>query len=223
MRFAVTIILILVTVVPGRACAGAWLREQGTSFTSVSFSATYFRDISNSTYLEIGVRENLTLGADIGYSTDRFGQQSGDATLFFRRRIGTSTGPNKWAYEIGAGATWAGDLILPHFKTGLSWGRGIQLKERHGWMSVDATVIWDLGNGQHQSKLDTTVGLNFSDTATGMVQLFLGNLSGETYGTLAPSLILKPKKRNFRIQFGFEAPLDSVENTSVKLGLWREF
>lgn len=223
MRFALLTLLILSTCPPTRAHAGAWLREQGTSFTAVSFSATYFRDIANTTYLEIGLRENLTLGADIGYFTSRIGQQSGFATLFMRKPLGPNTGPNKWAYEIGAGATWEGELVVPHIKTGVSWGRGYQFQDMNGWMAVDASITWDLGLGLHLTKVDTTVGLNFSDTTTGMLQLFLGNQGGEAFGTFAPSVIYKPKKRNFRIQFGAETPLDNFEDTSLKLGLWREF
>lgn len=203
--------------------AGAWLREEGTGFLSTAFSATYFRDIAAETYAEYGVRPDLTLGIDVGLYTLRNGRETGYATAFMRRPLGNPDGPSRLSYELGIGAGWVGDEVTPHIKTGLSWGRGLQLKERSGWVNIDASVTWDLGHSLHVTKLDTTVGLNFTDRTSGMLQLHVAHIDAEVYSTLAPSVILTPKWANFRIQVGALAPLENLDNTALKLGIWREF
>lgn len=205
------------------ANAGAWLREKGTSFTSVSFTTTWFRDTTNSSYLEYGVRDDLTIGADIGYASTSNGTQSGYGAIFIRRPLGKNEGPNQWAYELGVGAAWVDDLTLPFVKTGISWGRGIKLYDKNGWMAVDASVAWDVSEGHHLTKIDTTVGINFTEITTGMVQLYVANLDGDSYASIAPSIVLKPRKSNFRFQIGAESQLGNLDNTGVKFGLWREF
>lgn len=223
MRIALSLLMSVLLVLPTFGHAGAWLREKGTTFTAVTFSATYFRDIANTTYIEHGLRENMTLGADVSLSSSRTGEQSGYGTIFLRMPLGKTEGKSKWAYELGLGATWRGAEVSPHLKTGLSWGRGIQIGEKYGWMAVDASITWNLGEGAHLTKIDTTVGLNFTDQTAGMVQLYLSHLDGEGFGTFAPSVIWKPKAGKFRLQLGFEAPMRNMDDTALKLGIWREF
>ena len=223
MRPWITFILITCLCVSTTALAGPWLREKGSTFSSVSVTATYFRDFGTATYLEYGWRDHMTIGADIGTFTSREGERSGFATVFIRRALGPNTGKNRWAYELGVGSAWVGELILPHIKTGISWGRGYELREKNGWMVVDASVKWDLLQGQHAGKVDATVGLNFSDRTTGMLQLYLAHLDHQFYATLAPSVVIKPRERKFKIQIGAEVPIDDIQSTALKLGIWREF
>ncbi|MGJ8628092.1 MAG: hypothetical protein ACSHXB_14120 [Sulfitobacter sp.] len=223
MRSGLLIFIVLSSLLAGSANAGAWLREKGSSFTSVSFSSTWFLDTTNTSYLEYGLRDNLTVGADVGYATSRNGTQSGYGTLFIRRPLGQNDGPNQWAYELGVGAAWVGEEVLPYLKTGLSWGRGIKLRDTNGWMAVDASITWDVTSGLHVAKIDSTIGLNFTEVTTGMVQLYLAHLDQQTYGSIAPSIVIKPRNSKFRIQIGAESQLDDLENTGIKLGLWREF
>jgi hypothetical protein len=208
---------------PSLALAGPWLREKGRTFSSVSLTATYFRDMGNSAYLEFGLTDKMTIGADVGQFTNRLGERNGFGTIFMRRALGSNDGPNRWAYELGVGTAWVGDLVLPHVKTGLSWGRGIELWDKNGWMTVDAAVIWGISHDQHVGKIDTTVGLNFTDVTTGMLQLYLGHLDNEFYATLAPAVVIKPRKAKFKILIGTEIPMEDTKNTALKLGIWREF
>lgn len=223
MRSGFLFIFLLSSLLAGSANAGAWLREKGSSFTSVSFTSTWYRDTTNTSYLEYGLRDDLTIGADVGYATSRNGTQSGYGTLFMRRSLSQSDATNKWAYELGVGSAWVGEDLLPYLKTGLSWGRGIKLRDTYGWMAVDASMTWDVTSGQHLAKVDTTVGLNFTEVTTGMVQLYLAHLDQQTYGSIAPSIVIKPRKSKFRFQIGAESQLGHLENTSLKLGLWRDF
>ncbi len=217
------VIVLICIACAGTAHAGAWLREKGAGFSSFSFSSSYSLDTVSQTYLEYGLTEKTTLGADIGFVRPRFGLHGGYMTLFMRRAVGSTDLNSKWAYDLGVGASWTGDSALPHLRTGLSWGRGIAAVGKSGWVAVDAAVIWDLTYARHLTKVDTTIGLNFTDTTAGMVQLFAGNLDQKTFRTFAPSLIVSPKFTKFRIQFGTESEVGNLRNSVLKLGLWREF
>lgn len=223
MRFLVLIILAICHFQTAPARAGAWLREEGTSFLSTSFSATYFRDIFSEVYAEHGLRADLTIGFDFGLATLRNGLQSGYASAFIRRPLMHSDGPHRLSYELGVGAAWLADEVSPTLKTGLSWGRGFKLGEDYGWVNVDAAVHWDLRHRLHIGKLDTTVGLNFTDKTAAMLQVFVSHIQGETYTSVAPTVIFAPKTDKFRITFGAEAPLQDTNNTRLKIGIWRTF
>lgn len=142
-----------------------------------------------------------------------------------RRSLSAKERVNKLAYEIGVGGTYGGPNrdMIPHVKTGLSWGRGINLRRKSGWLSVESGVLWNLDNYNHVTKLDTTVGLNFSDLTTGILQLNLANQADETFGFFEPSLVFSPKNSGLKVQLGLSTPLGSVEKTSFKIGFWHEF
>ncbi len=223
MRSGALIFLFCCQCLVGPAFAGAWLKEEGKGFLSTSFSANYFRDIASEIYAEYGMRSNLTIGIDVGLYTLRDGSDRGYATAFVRRPLGGSDGPHRFSYELGIGAGWTREEVTPLLKTGLSWGRGLQVKDKFGWVNVDTSVTWDLGPGQHVPKIDTTVGLNFTEQTTGMLQLYLVHLDSEIYSSLAPSLVLKPEWAKFRIQIGALAPLKNLDDAAIKIGIWREF
>lgn len=207
------------------AQAGAWLREKGASFTSFSFSSSWFQDASSSAYMEFGITETSTVGIDIGLSRNQNGKKLAYGTLFLRRALGAKKGPNTWAYEVGLGATYggAGTEALPHFKTGLSFGRGINFQGKGGWLAADAAVLWGLQKDNHVAKLDTTLGLNFNDRLAGMVQLNFAHQEGETFSYFEPSLVINPRDTGLKLQIGLITPLDDAEKTALKLGLWHEF
>ena len=225
MRFCLCVLVMICPLSSCPAQAGAWLREKGAGFASISFAATYFLDTEQKTYLEYGVRDDLTLGADIAIIGDQFGNAGGYATLFLRRPIGGTDSPHRWAYELGVGAAWAPEIVTPYIKTGLSWGRGIQIRETYGWVTVDASVSWDLMYGVHVTKVDSTVGLTFNDTFAGMLQLYTANVQNENFATIAPSLLISPSKDDsaYRFQVGTETLFGDIEASAIKIGLWREF
>lgn len=205
------------------APAGPWLREKGTSFTALSFATTYYLETATQTYLEYGLSEKTTLVADIGMARLQNNPDGGYATLSFRRALSAPDAKSKWAYELGLGAGWLGAETLPHVRTGLSWGKGTTWGQKSGWMTVEGAVIWDLTHKLHVTKIDTTVGINFSDVTSGMLQLYTLNAAGNNLATIAPSLIFKPKGGKFRIQVGSESEIGDLQNSALKFGLWREF
>lgn len=217
------VLVLIFLCLSGPAQAGAWMREKGTSFVSSTFTLNKSLDQSSGTYIEYGWHDDLTIGADLSFANSHLGLQSGAVTLFLRRPLSRPDAAHKWAYEIGAGTAWVQDLMLPHVKLGLSWGRSFQIGQNHGWMGVDSALYWDVTSGRRAAKLDGTLGYNFSQVTSGMLQVYLARIDQQTYGTFAPSILIKPKNRNFRIQIGTETPFDGLSSTSIKLGLWREF
>ena len=114
------------------ASAGPWLREQGTTFSAVSFSSTYYLNTTSQTYLEYGLREHTTLIADIAMARAPYALQSGSVTASLRRALSKPDASSKWAYELGLGVGWIGPYTLPHIRTALSWGKGITLMDKSG-------------------------------------------------------------------------------------------
>jgi hypothetical protein len=205
------------------AHAGPWLREKGSTFMAVSLASTYYMETTSQTYLEYGLTKSTTLIADVSMARYHYGSNSGYATLSLRRSITPPDAQSKWAYELGVGAGWTGTETLPHVRTGLSWGRGMKWGDKSGWMSVDAAVIWDLTHALHVSKIDTTLGINFTDFTAGMLQIYTAHVATQNTATLAPSLVLSPKNGKFRLQIGSESQFGNLSNSVLKISLWREF
>jgi len=205
------------------AQAGPWLREKGSSFVAVSFSTTYFLETSSQTYLEYGLSETTTAIADFGIARLHNSPNGGYATLSFRRSILPPDSRSKLSYELGLGTGWLGEEMLPHLRTGLSWGRGITLAKKNGWTTVEGAVNWDLTNRLHVAKLDATLGINFTDVTAGMLQIYSAHTVEDSFATIAPSVVISPKNGKYRLQIGTESQLGDIQNSALKLGLWREF
>lgn len=207
------------------ATAGAWLREKGTGFSSITTSGTLSRDFSETTYWEYGVRDDLTLGVEAAFFTFASGAQSGSGMVFLRRPIGKRDRPSVWAYELSMGADWSGVAVRPNIRGALSWGRGYQLRQLNGWMAVDGSIKLDVYDASHTIKIDSTVGLNFNDRFSGMIQVFHANTANSTATSIAPSFVVKPikSKPNIRLQIGGGTELGDVINTGFKISFWREF
>jgi hypothetical protein len=199
------------------AFAGAWLREKGAGFSSVTGSATIGGDIAESSYLEFGARDDLTFGVEIGFT--------GFATAFLRRPIGKNDKPGVWAYELGMGVGWTDYVIRPYLLTGLSWGRGYDLGGLNGWLAVDTSVTWDVYFAEHLVKIDSTLGMNFGDRFSGMLQLFgAGTAAGHTT-SIAPSILVTPLNNHpeIRLQIGGQSQIGLPANSAIKVSIWRSF
>ena len=223
MRLYAFPICLVTLFMPLTAQAGAWMRKTGKTFSAVSFNLNALRNQSNSTFLEFGLRDTVTIGVDIGASTDNLGATNGKFTLFLRRPLGPGDRKHRLSYEIGLGADWQGRDISPHLRAGVSWGRGITLGEKSDWAAVDASYTFSLGDFPDIAKIDTTFGLNFNDRFSGMMQLYLGHSEGTGSASFAPSLIISSRQGKVRYQVGFESPIGDARRTSIKIGLWREF
>ncbi|MEM9575866.1 MAG: hypothetical protein AAF999_02505 [Pseudomonadota bacterium] len=235
MRF-MTIALILGLASASTAQAGAWLRQKGKGFTSLSVQTTEDNGSSSSFYFEYGFRESVTLGADITYDTDLLNYVQGagpvvqslaelpqaSGILFARFPIGPTDRTNKWAFHVGVGARYLEAEILEAVEVGLSWGRGIQIGERYGWVNIDTSYNEARSPAETRKKLDATVGLGVTDRTKAMLQVFNTFEAGETFTKVAPSLLYKVGDKGLTLQLGSEIPTQGGDAT-VKIGLWWEF
>ena len=220
-RGCVAIALVLLVAHP--ALAGAWMRDKGHGFVSSTVNAN--RDGgTTSTYLEYGLTDRVTLGADMFMTYDVQGTRDGYGTLFLRHALGPTDRANKWALVGGGGVAVIGFEVLPFLKTGLSWGRGYQLGTRQGWIAVDSAVLWDLTYAQHVHKLDTAIGLALTPRLRGLFEVYLDRTNGTTTTTLAPSLLIQTgAKRQYTLQIGAEIPRDDRSAATLTIGFWNTF
>lgn len=212
-------LLIAMLMLASPALGGAWMREPGTGF--LAFGPVYEETgrLDGSFYLEYGLRPKLTLGAKI--DADMTQQQIGNGTgfIFARRPIDMGDRQFKLAYEVGIGSTFGhnkGFLVL----TGVSFGRGITIASRNGWLAIDSAVEWSLGDTSHVAKLDTTLGLTFTDKFKVMMQVFHSQTEEASATTLAPSVIWQPRPELASYQLGIEAESGVL---AIKFGIWRSF
>ncbi|MEL7131811.1 MAG: hypothetical protein AAGK77_05310 [Pseudomonadota bacterium] len=214
-----TVILLISTALAPAASAGAWLQEQGKGFLSQSVVYEESARLDGSLYAEYGLRPKLTIGAkvDVNMTDGRLG--SGTAFVFATKPIPTGEREYKLSYTLGIGATF-GVATEPLLRTGLSYGRGIKVKEKYGWVAVDGAVEWAIDDGPNTLKLDTTVGLALNDRFKVMMQVFVTRADGEMSTTLAPGIIWQPKHDGLSFVAGVESE-DGV--LALKLGLWRSF
>ena len=156
---------------------------------------TYYLDTSSQTYLEYGLTDATTLVGDLSMIRLHNAPESGYATLSIRRALSKPNATSKWAYELGIGVGWIGAQTLPHLRTSLSWGRGMEWGDKSGWATVEASAVWDLTYAQHIAKIDMTLGIQITEVTAGMIQLYTAHMFDENVATIAPPVIFGPKKK----------------------------
>ena len=203
----------------GPVAGGAWLKAEGEGF--LAYSAVYKESgrLDGSLYAEYGLRPKLTLGVkiDVDMTNGRMGD--GTAFVFARKPIGVGQREFKLAYELGLGTTFGGtsETLL---RTGLSYGRGIEFRDKYGWFAVDGAIEWTTGDGTDTAKLDTTLGLTLNDRFKVMMQVFFSQTETASTTTLASSVVWQPKEKARSYQLGVETQNGEL---ALKLGLWRSF
>ena len=212
------LILLLILVAPG-ALAGAWLQEHKKGFLSLSGVYDEYGRIDGTLYVEYGLRPKLTLGvkADGDMTLGRLG--NGTAFVFARKPILVGERAFKLAYEVGVGSTF-GESSTTLLRTGLSYGRGIRIGQRYGWVAVDAIAEVPLSEGTDTYKFDSTVGLTINDSFKVMMQVFLSVAGDTSTTTVAPAVIWQPKGKGPSYVLGVE---DEDGILALKLGIWQTF
>lgn len=228
-------------VILASACAaqaGAWLRTKDTGFASLSLQTKNEGNTETSIYLEYGLTDWVTLGADITYDTDLnqyFYDQSaliiredgtipeGSGVLFLRFPIGSQDKINKFAFHLGYGARYVNGSFVEAKEVGLSWGRGIKIGEKYGWVNVDASFNTAEEPARDRTKFDATVGLGFTERTRAMLQLFNTFENSQTFSKVAPSLLIKLGQSNSTLQIGSEIPVSGGGSATLKVGVWYEF
>ena len=231
---SVALALIVVLAGAPTAQAGAWLREKGSGFASSTVTVNRESEAgvdsyeaSGSIYLEYGLTEKLTIGLDASYGYELTGMQEGSGIVFLRFPLGPTDRDNKFAAHIGLGTRYLADYMdgsfLPAAEVGLSWGRGIKVGDRWGWVNVDTSFNKPGSPAQQRFKVDATIGLGLSDNIKVMLQAFNTFEGGDTYTTIVPSLLISPDKGRTTLQVSVEFPTFSGEKPGLKLGIWRQF
>ncbi len=220
--FCITLLILSQAAAP-MAQAGAWLRESGTGFVSLSFGATQFSETTNAAYIEYGLSDATTIGLDISSFTNSQKVRNGFGNLFVRRAFGPTNGASRMSYEIGIGGLWGNEMRRPTLKAGLSWGRGFEVGQRAGWVNLDSAYILEPTLGENITKFDGTFGMELSDITTGLVEVTLSHQNSATYGAVEPSVLFRPKGSQFNIKVGAQIPFDEQEKSALKLGIWHHF
>lgn len=195
------------------------MRAEGTGFLSFSILQQDDGRTEAALFAEYGLRPRLTLG--VKADLDMTAGQMGDGTIFVfaRKPLGSEDRPYRLAYELALGTRF-GQTKDPLLRTGLSYGRGLTLGQRNGWLAVDGAVEWSLGKGTDVYKLDTTFGVTLNDRFKVMAQVFLSSFGDTQETTFAPSLIWQPRPNRPSYQIGLEVEEGSV---ALRLGLWADF
>lgn len=219
----ITFALILFIASTHVAQAGAWLRDKGSGFASTSVSTTSDRELSTSIYLEYGLTETRTLGADISYGIDRTSVQEGSGIIFLRVPLGLSNDTHKWAAHFGLGARYIDGFFLPAAEAGISWGRGMKIGENWGWINVDSSFNQPKSPAEPRIKLDGTFGLGLTDRTKVMVQMYNTFQDGDVFSKFAPSVLFSLGKSKMTLQLGGEVALAGGGAPMIKLAIWHEF
>ena len=211
-------VLLIAGVAP--ALAGPWMRAEGETFLSYSIETDFENGISDgsgfygSFYAEHGLTRGLTLGLDAGGHEDDMSK----AIAFLRWPISATDRTLRIAAEFGIGMARETFALRP----GLSVGRGLQLGDTPGWISVDTrAAIMDSFGGVLET--DITFGLSPSPEAKIIVQLQTGiPTSSSPYAKLAPSYVRRIAPGNY-VEIGLVAGVAEADDFKLKIGFWHQF
>lgn len=197
-----------------QATAGAWPRGKDRVFVSALTYATQL-DSYTGIYAEWGMSDRLTFGVDIGRAVS--GKEK--VVLFLHRPLDLPLGAARLSFGIGAGQI-AGQTVL---RPGLSWGRGITLGDRVGWLALDLIAEVDTDSRSVDAKSDATFGLSWTDRITAMLQLQGALEQGdEPVLRVVPSLAFDMGQGK-KVEFGLTQSLRGPRETGIKLALWLDF
>jgi len=221
---ATALLMLCLTLFGARSApvsAGAWAREKGHGFVS-STSRIAARDsdgpysIYSTTYLELGLGHDLTLGLDIGHGVSG----TSKAVLFMRHPLGELFPGHLFAAEIGVGRI-AGEPVL---RPGLSYGHGFTTKRgQGGWLAIENFAEFGFATQRVDFKADFTLGLNHGDRFKSIFQMQTGVSHGDpVFARFAPSLVMR-MGRVTHVELGLTAGLVGDDQYGVKLGFWRDF
>jgi len=204
------------------ARAGAWLREKGAGFLSLT---TTLRNIDgawqyeNGFYLEYGLTPRLTLGLDVNEAAGL----AGHALVFMRLPVGPPERRTKIALELGVGGHhWQGQWG-EMLKSTLSVGRGFSSRWGDGWVNVDVGVELRRPLPDPAFKLDATIGLSPWRRIRPILQIESTYISGSPliWSVIPGVLIDGPENTTWQI--GVARKTAGQSSLGLKIGLWREF
>jgi hypothetical protein len=204
------------------AAGGAWLREPGTGFLSLSATQRFYQPGTGTElalYGEYGLTPRLTFGLDLN---DQPGQ-SGHALAFVRLPITPPASRLRAALELAAGAHHQGYDWHPMTKGTVSLGRGFESGLGFGWWSVDAAIEQRFGPGDEIYKLDATAGLSPTTRPRPLLKVETSKVAGKRlFWAITPSLTLKDKRGRVWVA-GIERKYAGRNSIGLVARLWLDF
>ena len=230
MRAAATGIILALSAL--RAEAGAWPREEGKTFLSLSqtFTTGTFSLLAptetltsySSLYAEYGLTATTTIGIEAAYG---LGPEARLATgiAFVRRPIWETESGHRFAADLGVGWRTEGSEQDLRLRPGLAWGRGFESAWGNGWMGADASAELMLPSDDMAFKVDLTTGVKPNDDWMAIMQVQSGRYPGSgAIIRLAPSVVRAIGERA-HLQLGLDAAVYGDDAIGVKLGAWFSF
>lgn len=221
MRRLIPLLLALLCAAPP-AGAGAWMREAGHGFLSLSGTLRQGdpdarRELS--VYADLGLSPRLALGIDVN---ERPGS-AGHALLFARLPLSLTAARSRVAVEAALGGHhWRGAWD-PMYRLTLSLGRGFLTRRGAGWYAIDAGYERRLGNSAPIYKLDATLGLSAPGRLHPILQVETALIPGQPpFWTLSPGLLIDTG-RDTTWLVGLERKSAGRDTLGIKLALWHRF
>lgn len=231
MRIALTALLFALSA--SQVAAGAWPRETGTAFVSLSqIFTTGLKPLLapgeeltsySSIYAEYGLTDRVTLGFDAAYGMgDGASLRTGIA--FARLPFWQGEGENRFAADFGIGYrdNGQGDQDL-RLRPGLAWGRGFESGWGQGWMGVESSAEMLYPAQDIILKTDFTTGLKPTDDWMMILQVQTGRYPGSgAMVRLAPSVV-RAMGLSSHLQIGLDATVLGDDSIGIKLATWFTF
>jgi len=221
MRRLVPLLFALLCTAPP-AGAGAWMRETGRGFLSVSGTLRQGdpdarREVS--VYADFGLSPRLTLGIDVN---ERPGV-AGHALLFARLPLSRPAARTRVAVEAALGGHhWRGAWD-PMYRLTLSLGRGFLTRRGAGWYAIDAGYERRLGNSTPIYKLDATLGLSAPGRIRPILQLETARIPGQPlFWAVAPGVLIDTGHDTTWL-VGLERKSAGRDTIGIKVALWHRF
>jgi hypothetical protein len=215
------------------ALAGAWPREKGETFLSLSQSVSSgspallapdqsFRSFS-SVYAEYGLTDRLTIGLDAAYG---WGPEADLWTglAFARWPLAETAAGNRFAMDFGLGRRIdSGEGTDLRARLGLAWGRGFESGWGPGWMGIEGSAERLIPANDQVYKADFTIGLKPDADWMLILQLQTGLYpEADPLARIAPSVARRITDR-LRAQLGVDTTIAGARSYGVKLSAWWSF
>lgn len=212
----------MLSVLPSFVLAGAWPREEGTSFLSFSFSQTSYSETASSygsIYFERGLKNDRTLGLKLG----RDFADSISFTGFIRVPVLKGRGNSVFALSTGARVTQS-EAGLGYFThTGFSWGKGFSSPLGSGWFNADLGFDYSFGTGEQHLSADGTIGLKPNEKSMLILQIQASQtVGGPAQLNIAPSYV-RALSKQLHLEIGAEFGVMGSKSKGAKIGTWYEF
>lgn len=214
---------LILCLCPQLALAGAWPRDAGSVFLSLSGNPVLTAleagpvHYDPAFYFEYGLSGKLTLGLE-AHTADQSSVLI--ASAFARLPLPLGGERDLWAATASVGMRQRTGLEAdPLFGMGLSWGRGLE----RGWLSADLAATLSTTYLTVESKLDLTWGHRLGDNFMTIVQLQAGvDEFGSPYARIRPTLAWKATPW-LTVEIGVVQGLVGGQIGGLSVASWVEF